>query len=204
MDFLNPPAALTMKITIAAFLLIAFAAKARAQSKWPAGTPSFCPTGCVYKNYPSREARKAKFPFNECASIVALSFLQPDDNSFGKIGDGRLNDTLGYNAVREIVLLSPQQQDSFSALLYNYYPEYLFIQSNCPIHPLWDTCDRPGHAFLFLNAAGRQIARLELCFRSGSYRASPRNFQTGYDCDSRMNLFHDFLHWLGITGGLER
>ncbi|SHG80514.1 hypothetical protein SAMN04488109_1925 [Chryseolinea serpens] len=138
---------------------------------------------CYYRPKFSAKERMKNYPFNVAAQVVLTSYEL--DFMAKKEGTPDL----------ERIVLSKIQIDSLTDLLFNnfYKGEIWRIEGV--------GCFQPRNAIVFVDAAGKEFERADVCFECLNYHTGPTEFKFGDDCKYKMSLLDPFFASCGIKIG---
>lgn len=160
---------------------------------------------CVKKHRLNSFKRLSNYPFNIAAGVMLVSFeskmigyvLTPDGkDSTALISDGGElpveGDSLCFSRLKEQVLLSKEQVDSLTDILYNYG-----FRGNVN-YEVSMNCYSPHHAIVFLDHQGKMFEFIELCFMCNGKRLSSEEVACGDFCDGKYELLEKFFKNAGV------
>jgi hypothetical protein len=123
------------------------------------------------------------YPFNVAAQVVLTSY----ELEFMAKKEGTPD--------LERIVLSKIQIDSLTDLLFNnFFKGRVYFGEGVG-------CFEPRNAIVFVDAAGKEFERADVCFVCGNYRTAPTEFTFGDDCKVKMRLLDPFFVSCGIKIG---
>lgn len=158
--------------------------------------------GKVYALTPAE--RNKKYPFSKASTIQLVSFKNnsTDELNYDRDSLPRINDTVCYSKLFEIITLRSSQIDILTDLLYNYGrkstytpPNGVFLTGSIP------TCYNPRNAILFIDQNNQVYDFIEICFECDDSRTSSKNIDLGEPCTNKLKLLKQFFLEVGIHYG---
>jgi hypothetical protein len=157
-------------------------------------------------HYTPAQQRLQNYPFNSAVRIQLVSFgfleelMDSSGKTFDRAGDGIPfeNDTVNYARIKEVITLSPTQTDSLTHILYN-----TGYKNDTPsLTSISYGCYMPRNAIIFLDAAGKVFAWIEICFECEGFRVSGPKVKTGVFCNGKYELLRRFFKQTGLVYGV--
>lgn len=158
--------------------------------------------GKVYALQPTE--RRKKNPFSKASTIQLVSFKNnsTDELNYYKDSLPRMNDTVCYSKLFEVITLRSSQIDILTDLLYNYGkkttytpPKGVFLTGSIP------SCYNPRNAILFIDQNNRVSDFIEICFKCDDWRTSSKKIDLGESCTDKLKLLKQFFLEVGINYG---
>lgn len=136
---------------------------------------------------------KKKYPLNQSASILLISFVTPEYP----------NDSLNFpidvnrvllNQLKEYKILDTQNTQELADILYNYDfdPEKESVTRGA-------LCYEPVNAIIFLNDKKEMVDYIEVCFSCNEVRYDINKIEFGYFCQGKLDLLKNFF----LSNGLK-
>ncbi|MXV14801.1 hypothetical protein [Hufsiella ginkgonis] len=155
---------------------------------------------CLHKENYTAAQRRSFYPYNKAAEIWIISFHDPaaDLGISIPVKKGKLNRA----QVKEITRLTDTQVDALTDIYFNY--------GRTPVSGLrvsmgdaGASCYNPRNGILFMNAKGRVLEYIELCFECQRRKVSSRRIQEGETCEQKFGLLKTFFRGSGIKFGTQ-
>lgn len=158
--------------------------------------------GKVYALTPAE--RSKKYPFSKASTIQLVSFKNnsTDELNYDRDSLPRMNDTVCYSKLFEIITLRSSQIDILTDLLYNYGrkstytpPKGVFLTGSIP------TCYNPRNAILFIDQNNQVYDFIEICFECDNWETSSTIIDLGESCTDKLKLLKQFFLEVGVHYG---
>ena len=144
---------------------------------------------CYHNGKLSVEERKAIHPFGISQSVEIISF------SSKLMKAPIIGDSIVRNQVIESVVLSEDQVNELTDILYNYnYSRKTNLISHVSVG-----CYEPRHAILFIDGSGKVITFIEICFECKEIKSDLPEESTGVFCEGKFELLRTYFGAIGIT-----
>lgn len=160
---------------------------------------------CFLRYNVSTDERKNIYPFSKATQIKLVSF-EYDMNRIADDGYMFSNSLHRFVPVqyRESSMLSSEQVDSLTNLLYNYDFRVAPATRNTP------KCYRPRNGIVFYDADGTQFAAIEICFECQRFMTFPEKVilpeqrsMTSDFCTQKSDMLRDFFKSSGVLYGAK-
>jgi hypothetical protein len=158
--------------------------------------------GKIY-SIPSADRIK-NYPFSKAEKIQLVSYKNHTEGQINYYIDSlpRMNDTVCYSKLFEIVTLRKAQVDSLTDVLYNYGHKSTYTAPNGVYFIGSDkSCYNPKNAILFLDQENNVFEFIEICFECDKWKTSSEKIKMGESCSDKMTLLKDFFAVSGIRYG---
>jgi hypothetical protein len=163
---------------------------------------------CASLNIISLAERLKRYPFDKTKNVQLVSFKSSYNTETGEYYRDslpRMNDTVCYSKLFEIITLIPSQVDRLTDLIYNYNFKFkyepkgdvYFIKSLM-------ACYNPRNAVLFLDKDNKVFEFIEICFECERTETSSEHVNFGTNCNQKLLLIKDFFKKSGIQYGVSK
>jgi hypothetical protein len=144
---------------------------------------------CTERYHYSLKERLSHYPFNIATNVMLVSF---NENYHGL---PIKHDTVCILKLKEKKLLNSVQVDSLTSILYN------IGQKGNVFKLTMASCYEPRNAILFINAKGKAVQFIEICFACGRTKESDEKIDNGITCNQKLELIRSFFIKQGIKYG---
>jgi hypothetical protein len=184
-------------------LLGACAASERGRLPSPPGPPGhqdLADTRCMHRDRYMAVQRRAFFPFGVAQKVLLVGFHGRQDTMRHLAAAlPRKNASIDFAAVEDSVLLTADQIDQLTDLLYNVGYRRDGSRAEADIG-----CYNPRNAILFLDAQDSTVAFVEICFSCFRSMTSDERISLGEVCSEKYKLLLAFFRKAGIRYGVDR
>ena len=143
---------------------------------------------CYHNGKLTDSERRSIYPFDKAVSMEVISF----DSKLGRAPIDQ--DTIVHAKTREAVVLSTNEINRLSDILYNYnYSKETNFFSETTVG-----CYYPRHAIVFLDKSEKVISYIELCLECSQVKTSLPKESTGQFCEGKYDLLRAYFVSIGI------
>jgi hypothetical protein len=143
---------------------------------------------CYHNGKLTKTERKQIFPFSDADKIKIISF----SSQLGKTPI--VNDTIILTKTTEAILLSEDQKNNLSDILYNYN----YSKNSNLISETTQGCYFPRHAIVFFDKSDKVISFIEICLECSQVVSELPKESIGNFCEGKYDLLKKYFLSIGI------